>query len=226
MKELKEYIYEGILDIDTNVDQAGNIAIVKNFIKENYNINDYNGQANVDIREERTKDGKFIVDAQYCDVIISDKDIKSLTNDMFVWGIVGNFYCDDCSKLKSLEGAPAQATWNFSCKGCDSLTSLKGAPSIVTMSFSCQNCKSLKSLIGAPEKTKSFDCSLCVSLKSLKGSPRELVSFNCTGCSSLDSLSGSPKKVSDTFKCAKCAISFDSDYIRRYCGKPKYIFTW
>ena len=225
MKDLKEYIYESILDVDTNIDQAGDIAVVKNFIKENYTVRDFNGPVDVSIREEKTKDGKFIVDAQYYDVIVSDKNIKYLTNDMFVWGIVGSFYCDDCYKLKSLEGSPTQVTWNFSCEGCDSLTSLKGAPSIVALSFSCRNCKSLKSLIGSPENTQSFNCSLCTSLKSLKGSPRELERFDCTGCSSLDSLNGSPKKVSDVFKCSECAVPFDSEYIRKYCGKPYYIYT-
>lgn len=225
MKDLNEYIYESILDIDTNIDQAGNIAVVKNFIKENYTVNNFNGPTEVDIRNERTKDGKFIVDAQYCDVIVTNKNIQYLTNNMFVWGVVDIFYCDDCSKLKSLEGSPAQVTWNFSCESCDSLTSLKGAPSIVTLNFSCRNCKSLKSLIGAPEKAQSFNCSLCTSLKSLKGSPRELERFDCSGCSSLDSLSGSPKKVSEVFRCSDCGMPFDDEYIRKHCGNPKYVYT-
>lgn len=226
MKNLNLYIKESILDIDNNIEQAGDIAVVKNFINENYTVNNFNGRAEVDIRNERTKDGKFIVDAQYCDVIVTNKNIQYLTNNMFVWGIVGNFYCKDCFKLKSLEGSPIQAKWNFSCNGCDMLTTLKGAPLIASVSFSCKDCMSLKSLVGAPEKTETFDCSLCQSLKSLKGSPRELEIFDCTGCISLVSLNGSPKKVTDTFKCSDCGMQFDDEYIRKHCGNPKYVYTW
>lgn len=225
MKDLKLYINESILDVDDNIEHAGDIAIVKNFINKNYTIINYKGPADFNIRNEKTKDGKFIVDAQYHEVSITNKDIKSLTNNMFVWGIVGNFYCKDCFKLKSLEGSPIQVNWNFSCAGCDMLTTLKGAPLIVSISFSCKDCMSLKSLIGAPEKTETFDCSLCQSLKSLKGAPKELKNFNCSGCISLASLSGSPKKVINIFKCSDCAMPFDSEYIRKYCGQPTYIYT-
>ena len=226
MKDLYLYINESILDIDDNIEHVGDIAVVKNFINENYTIRNYNGPANFDIRTEKTKDGKFIVDAQYCDVTVTNKDIKSLTNNMFVWGIVGNFYCKDCFKLNSLEGSPIQVNWNFSCEGCDMLTTLKGAPLIVKLSFSCKDCMSLKSLVGAPEKTETFDCGLCQSLKSLKGSPRELERFDCTGCISLVSLNGAPKKVTNTFKCSDCGMPFDDEYIRKHCGNPKYIYTW
>ena len=225
MKDLKLYINESILDVDDNIEHAGDIAIVKNFINKNYTIINYKGPADFNIRNEKTKDGKFIVDAQYHEVSVTNKDIKSLTNNMFVWGIVGNFYCKDCFKLKSLEGSPIQVNWNFSCTGCDMLTTLKGAPLIVSISFSCKDCMSLKSLIGAPEKTETFDCSLCQSLKSLKGAPKELKNFNCSGCISLASLSGSPKKVINIFKCSDCAMPFDSEYIRKYCGQPTYIYT-
>ena len=226
MKDLKLYINESILDVDDNIEHVGDIAIVKNFINKNYTIINYKGPADFNIRNEKTKDGKFIVDAQYHEVSVTNKDIKSLTNNMFVWGIVGNFYCKDCSKLKSLEGSPIQVNWNFSCEGCDTLTTLKGAPSIVKLSFSCKDCMSLTSLVGAPEKTGTFNCGLCQSLKSLKGAPKELTKFYCNGCISLVSLNGSPKKVTDTFKCSDCGIQFDDEYIRKHCGNPKYIYTW
>ena len=226
MKELKEYIIEGIFDIDNNIDQAGDVAVVKNFIKKNYTVRNYTGDIDVNIKEWKTKDGKFIVDSQYADITVINKSIKSLTNGMFVWGIVGNFYCDYCTEITSLEGAPEEVSWNFSCCGCNSLKSLKGAPTISPSSFDCSECDLLKNLEGSPKKTKSFNCKSCKSLKSLKGAPRELSNFDCSQCISLDSLTGSPKKVSDTFKCAKCAKMFDSEYIHRYCGKPKFIFTW
>lgn len=225
MKDLNLYIKESILDIDYNIEHMGDIAIVEDFINKNYTIINYKGSADFNIRNEKTKDGKFIVDAQYHEVSVTNKDIKSLTNNMFVWGIVGNFYCKDCFKLKSLEGSPMHVNWNFSCAGCDMLTTLKGAPLIASASFSCKDCMSLKSLIGAPEKTASFDCSLCPSLKSLKGTPKELKNFNCSGCISLASLSGSLKKVSNIFKCSDCAMPFDSEYIRKHYGQPVYIYT-
>ena len=125
MKDLYLYINESILDIDDNIEHAGDIAVVKNFINENYTIRYYNGPADFDIRNEKTKDGKFIVDAQYCDVTVTNKDIKSLTNNRFVWGIVGNFYCKDCFKLKSLGDKSIDYQW---CNETESLSRYQCMP--------------------------------------------------------------------------------------------------
>ena len=80
----------------------------------------------------------------------------------------------------------------FYCNNCSSLKSLKGVPREVGRSFYCDNCTSLKTLEGAPEKVGgNFNCSSCTSLKTLEGAPKEVgMKFYCDNCSSLTSLEG------------------------------------
>jgi len=56
--------------------------------------------------------------------------------------VKGDFDCEDCTSLTSLEGAPTTVGDYFGCSGCTSLTSLKGAPSTVG-SFDCEGCRRL-----------------------------------------------------------------------------------
>ena len=49
--------------------------------------------------------------------------------------IKGDFACDNCHSLKSLEGAPKEVGGDFRCSYCDSLKSLKGAPKEVGGNF-------------------------------------------------------------------------------------------
>ena len=71
----------------------------------------------------------------------------------FKFGRVGgDFDCDGCSSLTSLEGSPQEVGGDFYCSECTSLKSLEGAPQEVGMDFSCYGCTSLTSLKGAPKK--------------------------------------------------------------------------
>ena len=89
--------------------------------------------------------------------------------------IKGDFYCNICTSLTSLEGAPRKVGGSFDCSYCTSLTSLKGAPRKVGGAFNCSNCTSLTSLEGTPREVGwFFDCSYCTSLTSLEGAPRKV----------------------------------------------------
>ena len=125
--------------------------------------------------------------------VYKDNDCKCFAYDHFYWfdldgneikplkQVGGSFYCDNCTSLTSLEGAPQKAGKDFSCSDCTSLTSLKGAPREVGSYFYCYNCTSLTSLEGAPREVgRGFSCSGCTSLTSLKGAPQEVGgSFYC-----------------------------------------------
>ena len=115
--------------------------------------------------------------------------------------IKGNFYCNDCTSLTSLEGAPQQCK-DFSCTYCTSLTSLEGAPQQCDY-FNCHNCKSLTSLEGAPQQCETFYCYFCTSLISLEGAPQQCKKFYCNGCTSLTSLKGAPQQCKE-FYCYSC----------------------
>ena len=204
MKNLKEYIVEGIFDVDDNIDNVDDSVRrdqIKRFLKDKFD-----GASSCKISDKPNKDGKYEVSSSK-DIKAKNKKITSLTNGMFIWTEVGGrFYCYDCELLKSLEGAPEKVGGTFDCNNCSSLTSLEGAPKTVGESFNCCNCKSLTSLKGAPKEIGGdFYCCNCKSLTSLKGAPKEVGgNFSCWSCKSLTSLKGVPEKVNGHFECGFC----------------------
>ena len=153
-------LYESLLDdLDVLSDKADESLLdsVKKWINSNYHV------VELKISENTTEDGKLIIN---CTRAGANKYVKSLTNGMFVWGEVTDyFYCAQCRNLTSLEGAPKKVGGTFDCCLCPLLKSLEGAPEEVGGDFMCHTCNSLKSLEGAPKKvSKSFECSACDSL--------------------------------------------------------------
>ena len=179
MKHLNEYIKESLLDVDDfDLDKIIQIEKIKEFIDENYDVKSYT------ISKKPNKDGKYVVDSK-SDIMVKNKNITNLTNDLFVWGEVGrDFDCRHCSSLTSLKGTPEKVGGSFRCPYCDSLTSLEGAPKKVGENFNCYWCDLLTSLKGAPKEVGGkFDCKHCESLTSLKGAPKEVgMNFNCYNC--------------------------------------------
>ena len=184
MKSIKEYIIESLLDDEEDL-VDNNDVLIRTFIEDNYKINGSYTIKNgiVDIR------GK---------VGVKNKEIKSLTNGLFSFGVVsGYFNCSSCDSLKDLKGAPKEIGGDFYCGYCDSLKDLKGSPKRVVGAFYCDHCKSLISLEGAPKEVGlSFYCSGCDLLKNLKGAPKEIGGdFYCVECKSLKDLKDAPKNV-------------------------------
>ena len=211
-KGLKEYIKESILDDEEVIfNDVGVKLEIEKFIKDNYKCKQFT------ISNKPNKDGKFVVDGT--DILVTNNDITSLTNNLFIWGkVTGGFHCSFCSSLKSLEGAPEKVKGGFGCYGCDSLKSLEGAPKEVGGDFECASCYSLTSLKGAPKKCWDFYCHRCDSLKTLEGAPKEINgNFSCSQCNSLKSLEGAPKKVGGSFDCQRC------DSLKTLEGAPKEV---
>ena len=229
-------LYESLLDDDL-VDKTDEMIIkdeIKSFLKANYNC-----KGSIKISEKPNKDDLYEVSSNFV-VEVTNKNIISLTNGLFIWTTVdggfycnnckflkslegspkevgGGFYCYSCNSLKSLEGAPEKVEGDFYCNDCNSLTSLKGSPKEVGGGFYCSDCNSLKSLEGAPGKVSgTFYCSNCQSLKSLKGAPEKVgESFYCYNCKSLKSLEGAPKNVKKYFNCRGCKIQFTEDDVKK-----------
>ena len=156
MKSLKEYIYEvsfteGLLDRVKNKD-VNHEALIKEFLKENYFIDSY---------EIKATNNKLVIDVKG-NVKVINKDITSLTNGLFEFGVVSEYFdCTRCESLKTLEGSPQEVGGGFWCNKCHSLTNLEGAPEKVR-TFDCSFCDSLKTLEGAPQKVDGvFYCSWC-----------------------------------------------------------------
>ena len=210
MKTLKEYITEGILDIEDNIENLTVESLIEDFIRENYNTT-----AKIQIKK---KVDKYIISTKG-HVEVKNNNITELTNGLFEWDEVKGFYCVDCTSLKDLIGAPKKVGESFSCHGCTSLKDLIGAPKEVGAVFSCQGCTSLKSLKGAPKKVgESFSCIGCTSLESLEGAPEKVGwNFYCDKCISLKSLEGAPEKVGRGFSCSKCGKKFTEEDVRNVC---------
>ena len=213
MKDLKEYIVEGIFDIEDNIDNID--ESIKEQIKQFLNDN-FKDASSCKISDKPNTEGKYEVSSTG-DVTVKNNKITSLTNDMFIWTTVGgDFICNKCD-LTSLKGAPKEVRGDFICNRCNLLTSLEGAPKEVGGDFYCWECKSLKSLKGAPEKVGGdFICNSCNLLTSLEGAPREVGGrFECGSCYSLTSLEGAPKEVGGGFYCRNCRMAFTIDDIKK-----------
>ena len=189
-------IKESLLDDDDAFyDPKNDKNLIVDWIKSNYKITG-----------KLTISDDFIVDCSGA-VKVKNKTITSLTNGLFRWAKVGgDFLCDDCKNLTSLNGAPEEVEGDFDCSNCKNLISLEGGPKEVGTNFDCGNCDKLTSLEGAPEIVRGgFYCDDCKNLTSLKGAPKSVDdAFYCNGCENLTSLEGAPKEVGWDFYCGRC----------------------
>ena len=132
-----------------------NEEIVWNFLIDNYRLNGITIDTDtreIKISDKPNKDGKYVVDVNG-GIYVKNKDIDTLTNDLFVFGKVSEYFdCYDCYNLTSLEGAPKEVVGCFNCIGCINLTTLEGAPEEVRGGFSCDGCEKLKNLDHLPKK--------------------------------------------------------------------------
>ena len=195
MKSLKLHFESLLDDDDVFFDPANDKKYIEEWIRNNYNI----------VGKLTISDDLVVNCDRY--VYVENKNITALTNGMFKWGnLDGSFDCSDCTKLKSLEGAPKEVNGSFNCSDCTKLKSLEGAPEKIDGGFSCRRCNNLTSLKGAPKKVKKgFSCGNCNNLTSLKGAPEKVGdNFRCNGCDKLTSLKGAPEKVGGNFYCFGC----------------------
>lgn len=169
MKALKEYMNEGLLaGQETTLKDGKNIAnsviydeaqrAIEEFINDNYRLS-YDRSfktGKITIRKRPNKDGKYIVDCKTaCDVSLSAW-ANSITNDIFVWGKVRNFYISD-NNITSLKGCPEEVE-NFSIMRCNKLKSFDGMPKVTRyFNFGFNGIKTneaeLKKISGSPNVT-------------------------------------------------------------------------
>ena len=131
-------LQESLFDIDNNIKNIDkDIKIcIKQFLKDNFK-----GYSNCKISRNPNNDGKYEVSSKG-PIEVKNRSITSLTNGSFIWtNISGDFHCDFCNSLTSLEGAPKEVSGDFFCHHCKSLTSLEGAPKEVGWNFNCVHCK-------------------------------------------------------------------------------------
>lgn len=224
MIDLYKYINEGLLkgqDAHLAKDEASELIITE-WIKEHYRgmgpyeVEYYGALAikhdwnDLSFRDEKTSDGKFIVDFKgNLEFYGTDRDkLKSLTNGMFVWGNVdGAFiYNADQGKLETLKGAPMRVGCGFTCNGSSRLKTLEGAPEYVGKGFNCNVNKSLISLKGCPKHVGGhFAVAQCIKLKKLDYMPDIIgEEIYLDHCKSLESLEGLPNVVNGSLYINSC----------------------
>ena len=232
MKPLQEYIKESILDrnnINKMDDDMRNYPILE-FIKNNYNTKEFD-ITKLEISKEPNKDGKYIVNynGSFLDKIkVKNSDIKSLTNEYFVWGKVNcDFICQNCDVLKSLIGAPYNVEGHFNCSSCECLTSLEYSPEIVGGDYVCFFSPNLKSLKYISKKIGgNVEGGFCDKLESLECEYVKIKGcFNCSFCNNLKSLKNAPKYVGLDFICTSCGGNFTEEDVKKVSNVKRNIIT-
>ena len=191
-------LYESLLDdFDTLNDKIDPREEIKRFLEENYKSSD-----TFEISVEPNKNGYYVVTSKRR-TVKAMKQIKQLTNELFVFENIFDFNCSRCHNLTSLKGAPKAIKGDFYCYHCKNLKSLEGAPRLINTTigdFDCCGCEKLTSLKGAPEVVGFFCCRDCENLTSLEGAPKKIIfDFDCEECEKLTSLKGAPKEVGRDF---------------------------
>lgn len=226
-------LYESLLDdFDNLSDAIDPREEIERFLNDIYYCNlAWATDKLFTISKKPNKDGLYLVDAlsgSWIEVKDSKKEsLEHITNGMFVFNkVVGGLSLRNCINLKSLKGAPLEAT-HFNCNGCSSLKSLKGGPTKVDH-FTCIDCDNLTNLKGSPRYVlKSFCCDNCKNLKSLEGAPIVIgTHFSCEDCTNLKTLKGAPKEVNGDFNCSSCGKKFSKIDVEKICKVGGHIITW
>ena len=110
MKSLKFHFESLLDDDDVFFDPANDKKYIEEWIRNNYNI-----------VGKLTISDDFVVNSDRY-VYVVNKNITSLTNNLFRWGnLDGSFDCSGCHNLKSLKGAPEKLKGNLTCLSCKNL---------------------------------------------------------------------------------------------------------
>lgn len=185
-------LYESLLDDFDTISRDMDLKdIINTFIDEHYFIS-----GSINISKKANENGLYEVSGKG---IIRFTFGEEFTNGLFEWTrIRGDFYCNNTT-IQTLEGGPKVVTGEFSCEDCVDLYSLEGAP-IKCEDFNCSNTK-ITSLKGCPQKaTGNFYCANCVDLLSLEGAPSVCNNFDCSN-TKITTLMGGPKRVKNKFTC-------------------------
>ena len=106
-------LYESLLDINDIETSVEPIIMIDNWCKDNIGGN-------------YTIDKKTLAINSSSTITITDENLVELPSYIHFGVVKRNFYCDSCTSLKSLKGAPEKVGGDFYCSNCTSLKSLEG----------------------------------------------------------------------------------------------------
>ena len=217
MKNLKEYIKEGLFDdIDKLEGKNGLESNAKQLKKEIIDWICSNYYSESGERKTYLLKKKFLevdmtttpptVDCLYDKIYLNGNAVSLNNNGMFQWGSAKKF---DLSlgtllrtHLKSIEGLPEEFPGEIILTACDQLKNLNGLPKKVG-DLTLAHCDSFTSLEGCPEEIDGwFICKMCKNLTSLEGAPKKVGEKfevdNCKGLSEKE-IQWAEKKYGDKF---------------------------
>jgi hypothetical protein len=220
MKNLKEYLVEGLFDnVDKLEGKSGLESNAKQLKKEIVDWICSNYYSEPGQRKTYLLKKKFLeVDMTTvpptvncsCVKIYLDRTAVSLNNNgMFQWGndnkfnlLLGSYHP---AQLKSIEGLPEEFQGEITLLTCGGLKDLNGLPKKVG-NLIIRGCDGLTSLKGCPEEVEGYMvCRNCGHLTSLEGSPKKVgTDMICESLRELKSLKGSPDHIGDTFSVINC----------------------
>ena len=130
MKTLYESLLDNFDELDKNIQQNAEKSMI-DFLIDNYKVDGRPinpDDKRIKISDIPNKDGKYVVDVEG-GLMIKNHDIYTLTNNIFVFGEVSEYFdCSRCKKLTSLKGAPEKVGGYFSCRRCIKLKNLDYLP--------------------------------------------------------------------------------------------------
>ena len=233
MKDLKEYIKEGLFDDIDKIEGKNSLALntkqlekeIKDWVCNNYYTDQYCKKSKLlkkrSIKIDTSTSPPTVTMASPFPIYF--RWGNSLNNNgMFQWGDVSDSFVSLSPILNTLDGAPKKVDKLFNCTHCV-VESLEGGPEEVgefTVKSRClKNLKGmptvkshitvvsdyLTSLDGCPKVVEGDFLINCSKLKSLKGCSNEVKGdFICEYCTSLETLEGAPKEVGGNFNCDGC----------------------
>lgn len=180
-------LYESLLDDFDTLSQNSTLALIKDFIAQNYLFNNKSVQ-NVDSmvkisKKPNKKTGLYEVKCTKKTIAIKlSKDAPSLTNDIFTWTTVaGNFIIESNPNILTLKGCPESVDGVFTCEYLPNVTSLEHSPKTVGR-FMCWGMNSVKTLQFCPIIQDAVTIGYNKNLETLKGLEYESGKINVFFC--------------------------------------------
>ena len=168
---------KSILNVDFNIDNEIKRNLISDWIRQNVYAQDLQLSDNPD------SDGMFIATSLY---VAMNTYATSLTNKLFKWGEIQQYFDCSGSRITNLEGAPEKIKGSFNCSRTK-INSLKGMTQNIGKHIDCSK-TNIKNLKGAPKIIYGdFDCGYNVELISLEGAPKDIRgNFYCQNCPNLN----------------------------------------
>ena len=190
MKNLKEYVKEGLFDDIEKLDGKNSLEISRKQLKkdiENWICSNYYYKRScpksaavkkrwLDIDMTTSPPTvNYNPDSYANNLLHLHRSAKSVCNNgLFQWGKVNVISLTFLYNIEDLIGLPEEFDGYISFESCHYLKDLKGCPKKVGKNFTLLMCSSITDFVDGPEEVGGNIYCSCTELKSLKGFPKKV----------------------------------------------------